>query len=480
MYDFKPTLKYQVLTPSGWSKFKGIKKTKTDVLFTLTFHDNSEIRCTENHQIKFPNGEFLEASQVRLDDELFGGKIIKNISYELGDFEVYDLIDVELGNEYYTNDIVSHNCAFMPDAEEIWASAQMTLATGGSCCMLSTPNGAQGLFYRMWMAAEEGRATDGLEKFNTIRLPWNLHPDRDQKWRDLQEAQLGKRLADQELECSFLTSGHTVIESEILMYYHEKTTEPIEKRGIGGDLWIWKYPDPQKDYIVIQDPARGDGEDYSGLQVIDVETVEQVAEYKGKIDTQAFGRLGIAVATEYNDALLIIDNKNIGWSTVQVALDAGYKNLYYSFKNDPYLDENIHLRKNYDLKQKEDMVPGLTTTTRIRPVLISKLEIYLREKTPIIHSKRLMNELMVFMWLDGKAQAQRGYNDDLVMAFCMGLYIRDTALRMRQMGIELVKNAITHTHKTVFKPQNPGANQWQMPVGPAGQNEDLKWLINRR
>lgn len=277
-------------------------------------------------------------------------------------------------------------------------------------------------------------------------------------------------------DCDFLSSGHTVIESDILSEYDKTTKEPIERRGIGGDLWIWKYPDPLKDYIVIQDPARGDGEDNSGLQVIDVETCEQVAEYRGKIDTQSFGRMGVSIATEYNNALLIIDNKNIGWSTVQVAIDSGYKNLYYSYKNDPYLDENIHLRKNYDLKNKEDMVPGLTTTTRLRPVFISKLVMYFDDRTPIIHSKRFMNELRSFIWLDGKPQAQRGKNDDLVMCWAMGMYIRDTALRMRQMGIELVKNAVRNTHKTVYKPEPMGNSQWEMNT-VKNNKESLKWLL---
>lgn len=278
-------------------------------------------------------------------------------------------------------------------------------------------------------------------------------------------------------DCDFLSSGHTVIDADILNEYDKKTKDPIEKRGIGGDLWIWAYPDPLKDYIVIQDPARGDGEDNSGLQVIDVETCEQVAEYRGKIDTQTFGRMGVAVATEYNNALLIIDNKNIGWSTVQVAIDSGYKNLYYSYKNDPYLDENIHLRKNYDMKNKEDMVPGLTSSTKLRPVFISKLVMYFEDRTPIIYSKRFLNELRAFIWLDGKPQAQRGKNDDLVMCWAMGMYIRDTALRMRQMGIELVKNAIKNTHKTVYKAQPIGGNQWEMNIGKTKEKESLKWLL---
>lgn len=277
--------------------------------------------------------------------------------------------------------------------------------------------------------------------------------------------------------CSFLTSGNTVIDAEILQFCTTKLEEPIEKRGIGGDLWIWKYPEITKSYLLASDPSRGDGEDYSGLVVMEVESNEQVAEFKGKIDTQTFGRMCVSLGMEYNNALLIIDNKNVGWSTVQVALDAHYPNLYYSYKNDPFLDENIHLRKMHDLKQKEDMVPGLTTTTRIRPVLISKLEMYFRDFGVLVRSKRLLNELKVFMWLGGKAQAQRGYNDDLVMALGMALYIRDTSLKLHQMGVDLNRFALKNTYKSVYKPLPAGSSQWEMQIGPNGQKENLKWLL---
>ncbi len=36
----------------------------------------------------------------------------------------------------------------------------------------------------------------------------------------------------------------------------------------------------------------------------------------------------------------------------------------------------------------------------------------------------------------------RGYNDDLIFALGIGLWIRDTALRLRQEGIDLTKSAV--------------------------------------
>lgn len=376
--------------------------------------------------------------------------------------------------------LICDEFAFIEAAAEIWTSAQMTLATGGKCIILSTPNGVGNQFHKLWQQAEEGgsqTSSDGFERFNPIMLPWHLHPERNQKWRDEQDHHLGKRKAAQECDAEFLSSGDTVIEPDVLNEYREKTTEALETRGIGGDLWIWKYPESNKDYMIVLDPARGDAEDECGMIVIDVETFEEVAEYAGKIDTQTFGRIGVSIATEYNMGLLVIDNKNVGWNTIQTVLDIGYQNMFYTYKNDPFLDEGVQLRKNYDLKNKEDMTPGMTISTKTRPVMISKVQNYFRDRTPIVPSIRSINQFAVFVWQNGKAQAQRGFRDDLVMCWAMAAYVRDTALRMRHLGIELTKNALKNTHKTVYKPQPAGMKNWEMEIGKTGQKENLRWLL---
>jgi hypothetical protein len=215
------------------------------------------------------------------------------------------------------------------------AASQATLATGGDCIILSTPNGVGNKFHQMWVDAMEGNQGLDSEPFNPIKIPWNVHPERDQKWADEQLAKLGKRNFAQEHDCDFISSGHTVIDGEILQWYKENVVmEPIERR-YANDLWIWKYPVVGRDYIVCADVSRGDGEDYSAFHVFDVDTLEQVAEYRGKVDTRSYGHLLVSIATEYNNALLAIDNSNMGWDVVQVALDLNYSNLYYSYKNDP-------------------------------------------------------------------------------------------------------------------------------------------------
>ena len=372
--------------------------------------------------------------------------------------------------------LIIDEAAFISNVEEIWISAQQTLATGGGAIILSTPNGTGNFFHKTWVGAEEGR-----NRFNTIRLHWSVHPDRNQVWRDKQDELLGPKGAAQECDCDFISSGHTVIDGALLQWYNQTTIQdPIEKRD-SENLWIWEKPDYSRDYIVVADVARGDGGDFSGFHVIDVESVTQVAEFKGQISTKEYGNLLVNIATEYNDALLVIENANVGWAAIQVAIDRGYKNLYYSPKDGQVSDVSQQLARYVDLKDTSQMTPGFTTSSRTRPLVISKLDTYMRERVPVIRSRRLIEELFVFIWNGSKAEAQHGYNDDLVMAFCIGLWIRDTALKLRQQGIELNRKTLDYFSKgNGIYAANAGSRKdtgWTMSTGQRGQDEDLTWLL---
>jgi hypothetical protein len=188
----------------------------------------------------------------------------------------------------------------------------------------------------------------------------------------------------------------------------------------------------------------------------------------------------VSLATEYNDALLIPDNSSIGWSSVQQVIDRGYRNLFYMSKDMQYID--VEHQSSY--KSERNLVAGFVISQRTRPLIIAKLEEYMRETSITIRSSRTLAELETFIWKNGRAEALSGYNDDLVMALGIGLWVRDTALRLRQQGIELTKLALTHTDysSTPFMkrgnlPNNLTVDPYQMQVGNNTETEDIRWLI---
>ena len=371
--------------------------------------------------------------------------------------------------------LVFDEAAFIDNIEEIWISAQSTLSTGGNAIILSTPNGVGNFFHRTWVSAE-----DGTNGFNTIRLHWTVHPERNKAWRDEQQILLGPKGAAQECDCDFVSSGDSVIDPQLLMFYRESfVQEPLEKTGFDGNLWKWEYPDYQKSYMVVADVARGDSTDYSAAQVIDIVNSVQVAEYKGKLDTKDFGNFLVSLATDYNEALLVIENANIGWAVIQQVIDRGYKNLFYMSKDLKYVDVEHQMHNKFRAEER-GMVAGFSTTSKTRPLIISKLDDYFREKSITIRSNRLIEELFTFIWNNNRAEAMRGYNDDLVMALSIALWVRDTALRLRQEGIDLTIKSLGGIQQQVqesgfYGGSSMDENPWSMKVG--NQQEDLTWLI---
>jgi len=370
--------------------------------------------------------------------------------------------------------LIIDEAAFIDNIAETWASAQQTLATGGGAIVLSTPYGTGNWFHQTWVKAEQGE-----NDFLPIKLPWYVHPERDEAWRKRQDELLGDpRLAAQECDCDFSTSGDIVFYNEYIEYYEKSFVQnPVEKRGADQNLWVWESPDYTRDYMLIADVARGDGKDYSACHVIDIESNTQVAEYKGQIGTKEYGHLLVGLATEYNEAMLVIENANIGWATIQVALDRGYANLYYSQKSG-VVSANSYFDKYQDHSK---MVPGFTMSSRTRPMVIGKFQEYISDKGVTIRSKRLIQEMKVFIWKNGRPEAQTGYNDDLVMAFGIGMYVRDTALKFKQKGLDMTKNSLNNmsVNRTPYQGgygNNPYAkNPYEQTMGD--NKEDIRWLF---
>ena len=300
-------------------------------LWLMVFHKEKNVLCISINQetskeivtrVRFANDNLpswlkvKEQEDNRLSLRLTNGSQIKAVS-SAG----------TSGRSSALSLLIIDEAAFIDNIAEIWLSAQYTLSTGGRAIVLSTPNGVGNFFHKTWVEAEANQVS-GKDGFNTIRLPWHLHPDRDQSWRDKQTELSGVKGAAQECDCDFSTSGNQVVAVDILEFYKQTyIKDPVERRGNNQDMWIWSYPDYSKNYILTADCARGDGGDFSSFHIFDVESLEQVAEYKGQLTTKDYGNLLVSIATEYNNALLVIENNNVGWATIQQVVDRGYQNI---------------------------------------------------------------------------------------------------------------------------------------------------------
>lgn len=393
--------------------------------------------------------------------------------------------------------LILDEAAFIRNAEEIWVAALPTLSTGGKAVLISTPNGVGNFFHKMYSQAiteqaSVDRGEDGIGIFHPIKLDWRVHPERDQKWRDQMGAIQGERAARQEYDAEFIGSGNTVVDGDLIEFYATLTKPPLEKAGFDGNIWIWEQPNyTNGNYIVVADVARGDGTDFSAFHIIETTTCTQVAEYKGKIGTTEYGHMLVEWSTKYNDAVLVIERENQGWAVIQTVINRGYKNLFYMSKDRQVIEVERQLTNRYNAEEKR-MIPGFSTSVKSRPLIINKLDTYMREvdqttgSTGVtINSLRLIEELRVFIWENGKAQAQQGYNDDLTMAFGIALWVRDTALKLHQEGMNLTRTALDNIRRTqipnaVYTPKHLPADPYRIQVGNNRGDpdfEDIRWLM---
>ena len=228
--------------------------------------------------------------------------------------------------------------------------------------------------------------------------------------------------------------------------------------------------------MVVADVARGDSKDFSACHVIDIETNVQIAEYKGQMPPKEFGYFLTGLATEYNNAMLVVENANIGWATLDAIIERQYKNLYYSPKSDAITAES-YLRV---YEGNSEMTPGFTMSMRTRPLCINKFREFVGDRGTTIQSKRLLEEMKVFIWKNGRPEAQTGYNDDLVMSYGIAMFLRDTSLRFQQQGLDKARAALKNLTKTTstFKGAYNGnslENPYKMKVN--GKDENINWLL---
>ena len=407
---------------------------------------------------------WLKISDIAIDNrnsfELSNGSMVKasSTSGDAGRSEALSLLVID-------------EAAFVEGIDELWAGLYPTLSTGGRCIALSTPNGVGNWFHKTYTEAEENK-----NDFHTIKLPWNVHPERDQNWFEKETRNMSRREIAQELECNFNASGDTVIHGDDLKLIFEGATEPDHKTGFDRNYWIWKEPNPHSEYILVADVARGDGSDFSVGHVFEVQTMEQVAEYQGKITPDMFAPLLFSIASEYNDALLIIENNSLGIGVLTRLQDLAYKNLYYSIKSThEYVDEVS--------AQALGGIAGFTMSMKTRPLVISKFEEFVRNKLITINSVRFANEIKTFVWHNGRPQAMRSYNDDLVIAACIGCWGGGTALTANQREADFKKALLTSISvsstklNTKIEGQHGFKGSQGTFKGTDGKTHDLNWII---
>jgi hypothetical protein len=262
-----------------------------------------------------------------------------------------------------------------------------------------------------------------------------------------------------------------------LTWLNKLLKDPEYRTGHDRNFWIWEKYDESNTYLLVADVARGDGADNSVFHVMKIDTMEVVAEYQGKPSLDMYSQMLYSAGSEYGNCLLVVENNGIGISILEKLINLGYSNLYYSVKS---THEFVNQIQGQNMN---NAVAGFTTSTKTRPLIVAKLEEFIRNKIVKIYSSRSYHEFKTFIWVNGKPQSMRSYNDDLVMSLAIACWVRDTALQVNKKEQEYKKAMISsmYVNTTKLTTAIKGMNTFQQTHqerydGEMQQIKDFLWI----
>jgi len=415
---------YEILTPDGWKDFRGIVQSGEKITYKITIDTGESISATAEHYF-FKDGEKHKVKSLHAGDVIdttYGKSQISNIDENLASM-VYDIVEVDQANHQFiaSQCFVTKNCdefAFVqpPEkAKEFWTALSPTLATGGKAIITSTPNSDEDQFAMIWKEANKrfddfGNETKlGPNGFFPYFAHWRENPLRDDEWADVERSKIGEERFRREFECEFLIFEETLINSVKLM---ELTgIDPI--MNMGQTRW-YKDVDPKATYLLALDPSLGTGGDYSAIQVYEMPSMIQIAEWHHnttpvqqqvrvmrdilKYIQQRGEEKGSMPQIYYS-----VENNTLGEAALIVISDLGEENFPGLFLSEP-------IRKGHIRKFRK----GFNTTHRSKVTACSQLKNLVETNKMKICSKPLLSELKTFIASGVGFKAKSGEHDDLV------------------------------------------------------------------
>ena len=378
--------------------------------------------------------------------------------------------------------VIFDEAAFIQNGVSVYTQAVATTnaVANAKIIMISTPNGKDPLYYQTYSKAVKRENNFHVVEFRWFQDPrynrnlkwyrkntktgeteWNCDTVIDKKGNIKYDEARWKRLEqegwkptspwyentcksfnndeikiNQELNVSFLGSSDNVVPVEVIEQQLKENVIEITddwelKDTLVEETWIWKDPIPGHRYICAADPSSGAGDDFTAIQVIDVDAInddgmpffEQVLEYNGKLNGNEVGQLIDRYGKVYNNALVVVEAiGGYGDSVALSLLELGYPNLYYddpTLKN--YTNENMAKFTNHKFDQK-NRLPGFRSNA-LRLQMISNFVELIKENAFKIRSMRTINELETWVFKNGRPDHQDGAHDDLLTCLAMGLFI---------------------------------------------------------
>lgn len=283
--------------------------------------------------------------------------------------------------------------AFVDRATEFYTSTYPVITSGKDTKVIitSTANGLGNMFHKLW----EG-AVQKTNSYKPFTVNWWDVPGRDEEWMKETIANTSQIQFDQEYGNNFLGTGNTLINAETLLRLQAK--EPI--RRLEQDcLYIYEEVDPEHQYLMFVDVAKGRGIDYSTFNIFDISTrpFRQVARYKNNtISPILFPNVIDKWGKVYNNAYVVIESNDQGMIVCN--------GLYYELEY-----ENLHVESATKNKM------GIEMNRKVKRIGCSGAKDLLEENKLEIVDEDTIIEASTFISKGQSYEASEGNHDDLMM-----------------------------------------------------------------
>lgn len=290
-------------------------------------------------------------------------------------------------------------------AEEFFTSVYPTISSGktSQIFIVSTPLGMN-YYYKLWTDA-----TEKNNKFTPIDVHWSDHPDRDEKWKEEQLANMSPEKFDQEFNTEFIGSTDTLISATAL-----RELTYIKPMIDHHSLQIYREPEPGRAYVITADVSEGVGLDYSVFDVIDVTEFPYrlVAKYRDKyIQTIYYPEIIFNVAKRYNEAFVLVEHNDVGGQVGNMLFyDYEYENIFTTVMRGGRRGQQLAFSVDFGERARL----GVEMSKRVKKQGCQYLKTLIEDKKIILEDFDTKQELSTFIRKNDIFKAEDGCHDDCV------------------------------------------------------------------
>jgi hypothetical protein len=210
--------------------------------------------------------------------------------------------------------------------------------------------------------------------------------------------------------CEFIIWDETLINPSHLV--EMSGIDPIERQG---QVRWYKKPNPAMTYLVALDPSLGTGGDPAAIQIFELPSFTQVAEWQ---HNRTIVQRQIAILSEItkylsetvpaNNVYYSLENNTLGEAALVALAELGEENIKGTFLSEPKaMGGSRRYRK------------GFNTTNKSKLSACAKLKSLIESKRMSIFSRPLISELKTFVANGPSYAAKPGETDDLVMSLLL-------------------------------------------------------------